>query len=154
MEHVDKFKAAVAAVVAALTALWGWYGWLVVIWGICMLLDYATGTGAALKEGKWSSSVAREGIWHKVGSIAAALVACLLDAAIGQAAANLPGFPIDYSVFLGPLVVVWYILTECGSIVENAGALGAPIPQWLARRVAALREEVAPEGAERGEEQA
>ena len=142
MEHVDKFKAAVAAVVAALTALWGWYGWLVVIWGIFMLLDYATGTGAALKEGNWSSSVAREGIWHKVGAIAAVLVACLLDAAIGQAAANLPGFPIEYSVFLGPLVVVWYILTECGSIVENAGALGAPIPKWLATRVAQLRDKV------------
>ena len=153
MEQVNKFKGAVAAAAAALTALWGWYGWLVVIWGVSMLLDYATGTGAALKEGKWSSSIAREGIWHKAGSIAAVLVACLLDLAVGQVAGNLE-LPISYTVFLGPLVVVWYLLTECGSIVENAGALGAPIPQWLAKRVAQLREEVAPEGAERGEEQA
>ena len=142
MEQVNKFKGAVAAAAAALTALWGWYGWLVVIWGVSMLLDYATGTGAALKEGRWSSSIAREGIWHKAGSIAAVLVACLLDLAVGQVAANLPNFPISYSVFLGPLVVVWYILTECGSIVENAGALGAPIPKWLATRVAQLRDKV------------
>lgn len=142
MEHVDKVKAAVAAVVGALTALWGWYGWLVIVWGVCMLLDYLTGTGAALKEGTWSSKIAREGLWHKAGSVAAVLVACLLDVAIGQVCANLPGLPVGYSVFLGPLVVVWYILTECGSIVENAGALGAPIPKWLARRVEQLRDSV------------
>ena len=37
------------------------------------------------------------------------------------------------------LVAVWYIFTELGSIVENAGALGAPIPGWLRKGVAALQ---------------
>ena len=141
-EHINAWKAAFTAVLGGLTALWGWLGWLLLGWVALMALDYITGSLAACKEGRWSSKAAREGIWHKVGAIAAVLVACLLDAAIGQAAANLPGFPIDYSVFLGPLVVVWYILTECGSIVENAGALGAPIPKWLATRVAQLRDHV------------
>ena len=31
-----------------------------------------------------------------------------------------------------------YILTELGSIVENAGALGAPIPGWLAAAIKVL----------------
>jgi phage-related holin len=34
-------------------------------------------------------------------------------------------------VFLCPLVVVWYILTELGSIAENAAAMGAPVPEFL-----------------------
>ena len=33
---------------------------------------------------------------------------------------------------------MWYIFTELGSITENAGRLGAPIPRWLARAIAAL----------------
>lgn len=60
MDHINGFKAAVAAVLGCLTALWGWFGWLVVAWVACMLLDYATGTAAALKAGKWSCKAARE----------------------------------------------------------------------------------------------
>ena len=41
-------------------------------------------------------------------------------------------------MFVSVLVLVWYILTELGSVVENAGALGAPVPAWLARMLAAL----------------
>ena len=114
MDHINGFKAAVAAVLGCLTALWGWFGWLVVAWVACMLLDYATGTAAALKAGKWSCKAAREGLWHKVGAMAAVLV------------------------FLTVLVLVWYILNELGSIVENAGRLGAPLPAWLSKAIAAL----------------
>ena len=67
MEHVNAWKAAVTAVFGALTALWGWMGWLVIGWIALMLLDYLTGSAAALKAGEWSSKVAREGIWHKLG---------------------------------------------------------------------------------------
>lgn len=76
MEHINGFKAAVAAVVGCLTALWGWFGWLVVAWVVCMLLDYGTGTAAALRAGEWSSKVARDGLWHKLGAVVAVLVAC------------------------------------------------------------------------------
>ena len=83
MDHINGFKAAVAAVLGCLTALWGWFGWLVVAWVACMLLDYATGTAAALKAGKWSCKAAREGLWHKVGAMAAVLVAAILDGVLG-----------------------------------------------------------------------
>ena len=46
--------------------------------------------------------------------------------------------PFPYTVLVSALVLVWYILTELGSIVENAGALGAPVPAWLGRMIAAL----------------
>ena len=38
---------------------------------------------------------------------------------------------LPQTVLLVPLVLVWYALTELGSIVENAAAMGAPIPGWL-----------------------
>ena len=50
--------------------------------------------------------------------------------------------PFEYTVFVSVLVLVWYILTELGSIIENAGALGAPIPAWLAKMISALSSSV------------
>ncbi len=127
MEHINRIKAAAVGVLGCLTALWGWFGWLVVAWIGCMVLDYATGSAAALRSGEWSSKIARDGLWHKLGSMVAVLVAAILDGVI-----------FEYTVFVSVLVLVWYILTELGSVVENAGALGAPVPAWLARMLAAL----------------
>ena len=140
-ENINGFKAAVAAVVATLTALWGWFGWLIIVWLFCMALDYITGSSAAIKAGEWSSQTAREGLWHKGGCIAVVLIAGVLDLGIGVIVANLPGLtmPISYSVLVCPLVLVWYILTEVGSIIENAGKMGAPIPPWLRKAVSALK---------------
>ena len=72
--------------------------------------------------------------------MAAVIVAAVLDTVIGHLLGNVPGveLPFTYTVLLCPLVVVWYILTEAGSIIENAGALGAPIPAWLTKMVASL----------------
>ena len=144
MEHINGFKAAVAAVLGGLTALWGWFGWLVLAWLLCMALDYGTGTAAALRSGEWSSKVARDGLWHKLGEAVAVLVAAILDGVIGLILANVPALtlPFDYTVFLTVLVLVWYIMTELGSLVENAGALGAPVPAWLRKAIAALESTV------------
>ena len=152
MEHVNAFKAALAALCAALTALWGWFGGVVVAWIGFMLIDYATGSAAALRAGTWSSKTARDGIWHKLGSAAAVIVAGILDVVIGHLLANVPGveLPFTYTVLLCPLVVVWYFLTEAGSIIENIGDLGAPVPAWLSKMIAALESKVDQAGDQMG----
>lgn len=144
METINSIKITISAICAALTALWGWFGWVVVAWIVFMLIDYATGSAAALRAGEWSSKTARDGIWHKLGSVVAVIVAAILDTVIGHLLAHVPGveLPFAYTVLLCPLVVIWYILTEAGSIIENAGALGAPIPAWLTKMIAALESKV------------
>lgn len=109
-----------------------------------MGLDYISGTARAKNLGTWSSSVAREGLWHKGGEIIAVLAALLLDVAIGTVLPNIPGLPvpIKYSFLLCPLVTVWYIVTEAGSIVENVGEMGGPVPGWLRKGIAALKDTV------------
>ena len=133
MDKVTEMKAAVTAAVAVLTALWGWFGWVVVLYVACMIGDYLTGTAAAMHRGEWTSQAAREGIWHKCGSIVVVLVAAAADLLLGMIIDHIPGItlPFDYSVLICPVVVIWYILTELGSIIENAVALGAPCPSWL-----------------------
>ena len=141
-EKAREIKALLTAVLAFFTALWGWLGWAVIVLIACMALDWITGSWAASAKGKWSSAAAREGLRHKLGEIVALLVAALCDIAVqvilNSAAADLlQGW--EYGNYMTLLVCVWYIFTELGSIVENAGELGAPIPQWLRKGIALLQ---------------
>lgn len=139
---VNQIKAAVAGLLGLLTGLWGWFGWLVVGWIGCMALDYATGSMAAAKEGEWSSAKAREGIWHKCGMIVVVLVAAGADMLLSLVLAHLPlaELPVQYAGLVCPVVLVWYIVTELGSMVENAAAMGAPVPRWLGKLLALSRD--------------
>lgn len=144
MDHVNGIKAAIAAAAGALTGLWGWMGWLVVGWVACMVMDYITGTAAARKAGAWTSARAREGIWHKAGMIVVVMVSAGADLLISIVLDNLPlvTLPIRYAGLICPVVLVWYIITELGSLVENAVAMGAPVPSWLVKLLAAGKEAV------------
>ena len=135
MDMVDRFKAAMAALLGVLTGLWGWLGWLVVGWAACMVLDYITGSAAACKDGAWSSGAAKEGIWHKAGMIVVVVVAAGADLLIATVLEYLPllELPMEYTGLLCPVVLVWYIVTELGSMAENAAAMGGPVPEWLFR---------------------
>lgn len=131
-ERAKEIKAAIAGLLALLTALWGWVGWAVLIWISCVVLDYLSGSAAAKAHSEWTSAQARAGLWHKLGEIFAVLVAALCDIAL-TVLVNGSGveLPIDIGPLVTPVVLLWYILTELGSIAENAGKLGAPVPAWL-----------------------
>ena len=117
-----------------------------------MVIDYISGSSAAMKAGQWSSAQARSGIWHKGGMIVVVIVAALADAVLGMVAAEVPGLPIDYTVLLLPVVLVWYILTELGSILENAAAMGAPVPEFLVNILAAAKDKVEATASDTGED--
>lgn len=137
-------KAAVTAVLGTLTALWGWFGWLVMGWIFFMAADYITGSMAAAKKGEWSSARAREGIWHKAGMIVVVLVAAGADLLIATVLEHLPmvQLPMQYTGLVCPVVLVWYIITELGSMAENAAAMGAPVPKWLLRLLAVSKDAI------------
>lgn len=141
MNNSDNFflaaKALIATVAGAFTVAFGWLGWLIVAWVACMALDWMTGSAAAASKGEWASSVARAGIWHKVAMVVVVAVAGLTDAVLSLAVENLPGLGMTYSVMVLPVVLVWYIFTELGSIAENAAAMGAPVPEWLTKMLVA-----------------
>ena len=131
-DKASEIKGVLAAILAFLTALWGWIGWAVIIWVACFLLDYVSGTAAARKNGEWSSDIAREGLWHKLGEIFAVLVAALCDIAL-KVIVEGSGIHIgiELSAVITPIVLLWYIFTELGSSAENAEKLGAPVPSWI-----------------------
>ena len=125
-----KFKGAVAASFTVVSAFLGWQGVMIAVWVIAMILDYISGSAAAVKSGEWCSEKAREGVWHKGGMILVVAVAGVADLIMGVICAHLP-LDMTWPVLILPVVLAWYILTELGSILENAVKMGAPIPAWL-----------------------
>lgn len=142
--NLSRFKLWITGILGLLTAFWGWLGWLAAGWIAAMAMDYITGSLAAAKKGAWSSASAREGIWHKAGMIVVVVVAAGADLLISVLLANLPlvELPVAYTGMVCPVVLVWYIVTELGSMVENAAAMGAPVPKWLAKLLALGRDAV------------
>ena len=144
MEKLNGFKVSIAAVLGAVSAFLGWFGWLAVLYVGCMAVDWLTGSAAAMRNGQWASEKARDGIWHKVGSVVVVMVSAGADLLIGSIVNNLPGIrlPFSYGVMLCPVVLVWYIAAEFGSILENAVKLGAPVPKFLTKLLAVIGEAV------------
>lgn len=129
-ENLTAIKAAIAAFFTAMGAFLGWQGVMFFIWIIAMALDYLSGSLAAWLRGEWSSAVARDGLKHKGGMIFVVAVAGLADITLYIVCGHLP-VDMTWPVLVLPLVLAWYILTELGSILENAVKMGAPIPEWL-----------------------
>lgn len=131
-DNLMSFKAAIAAFFTALGAFLGWQGIMALVWVIVMGLDYLTGTMAACHDGEWSSTTAREGLWHKGGMIFVVIVSAIADGIMSVICSNLPMTMVWPGLIL-PLVLAWYIITEMGSILENSVKMGAQVPEWLVK---------------------
>lgn len=131
-EKMVAIKGAVAAFFTAVGAFLGWKGVMALVWVALMILDYFSGTAAAIKGKEWSSKVARDGLWHKAGMILAVCVAGLTDLVLWIICNHIP-IGMEWPVIVFPLVLAWYIITELGSILENAVKLGAKVPTWLTK---------------------
>lgn len=130
MEKATKIKVALTAFFAALNSLLGWRGIMAIVWLAVMALDYISGTAAAIQSKEWSSKTARAGLWHKCGMIVVVLVSAIGDMVLTTVFTSM-SLGIAWPEALFPLVLAWYIITEMGSILENAVKMGAPVPSWL-----------------------
>jgi len=106
------------------------------------VVDHYTGTAVACKTGKWSSKAALAGILGKLGRISIVLVTVALDFVLRLTINDLYWLPFTYTALLSPIVLVWYILAEISSILENAEQLGAKLPPFLMRWIAALQKRI------------
>ena len=129
-ETMLAYKAALVVAISTIGELLGWKGIMMVAWVIAMAMDYISGTMAACKEGKWSSAVARQGLWHKGGMILVVAVSGMADLVMLIICQHIP-VTIPWPGLILPLVLAWYTVTEMGSILENAVKMGAAVPGWL-----------------------
>ena len=115
----NTIKAALAAALGALCA----YGIQllvpVLVLLVVMVLDYITGMTKAWNAGELSSRVGLWGILKKVGYLVIVGVACV----VGW------NWPVDF--LFASIVIIWLVINELLSILENVSAIGAPVPGFM-----------------------
>lgn len=149
-EQIFAFQGVLAAVGAFLSDCLGiLYPVLCLLMGM-MVLDYITGMLASKAEAidhpgdpnyGWSSRKGAKGIIKKTGYLCVIAAAMVVDYIIINIAEQL-GIKMPTSAFFGLLVAVWYLLNELLSITENAGRMGANVPEWLRDYIAILRDKI------------
>ena len=138
MKHITEWlSAAGGAVLAFITGL------PVIIWILIgvMSLDYITGIICGLmgkspktETGGLSSKAAFEGLLKKVLILMVVGLAALVDMAISSAA------QIDMVAVTGACCL-WFVASEGLSVLENAAAMGVPIPKVLLKALEIMRKQ-------------
>ena len=106
-----------------------------------MLLDYVTGMISAKRSGEICSRVGVMGILKKVGYLALVAVGMAVDYLISAALVNIGvNMPVNY--LFGLMVIIWLIINELISILENLGELGVPMPGFLVNTIKSLKDTV------------
>lgn len=135
------FAAASAFVLARLGELAPWVGVIL----LAMVLDYLTGMVAAWITKTLSSRVGVVGIFKKLSYIVVIIVAMMADWAITQGGAYF-GVQIKEQGFVALLVIVWLLINEIISILENIGRVGVAYPKWLLNMLKHLKQTAEQEG--------
>lgn len=91
-----------------------------IIVALFIVLDFVTGLIKAFKEKAYTSTIMREGLFHKCGSILCVAFGALVDYA--QTLVDI-GVTVPVSVS----VCVYIILMEIGSVIENLCAINPSI---------------------------
>lgn len=149
-KYVIALQACLATAGAWISAKLGILGPVLIILTIMMVLDYITGMLASKKEALehpdnssygWSSKKGAKGIIKKVGYLCIVAVAMVVDYIILHVAGSM-GVAVSTKALFALLVAVWYVLNELLSIIENAGRMGAQVPEWLSKYIAVLKEAI------------
>lgn len=116
---------------------------------VLMVIDYVSGMAASAVEAidhpddkhyGWSSKKGAKGIAKKVAYLCVIAVSMVIDYIVIRTSGVL-GVALP-NTMLSLLVSVWYLLNEALSIIENAGRIGAPVPNWLMKYIAALKDKI------------
>lgn len=117
---------------------------------ILMVADYISGMLASKKEALehpgdanygWSSKKSILGIYKKIGYILTIFAAVCTDYLIFRLLGEI-GVTYQTNTLFGLLVTIWFIINELLSLLENAGRMGAKLPESLKRVLATLQDEI------------
>lgn len=106
-----------------------------------MVIDYISGMVSAKKTGELSSRLGVIGILKKVGYLALVAVGMVVDYLISSALLNV-GIEIQINYCFAMIIVIWLIVNELISILENLGELGVPIPEFLRKSIHKIKDGV------------
>lgn len=91
------------------------------VFAVLVIFDVVTGCAKAWKSGKLKSRTLRNGLFGSIGEMLALLLCIFI------------GIIIPISGHIVFIILVFMILKEFTSIIENLVELGAKLPNWLIR---------------------
>ena len=144
------FKLTFAAIVGGLSAYLNIMAVPVIVLLVVMIIDYATGMFKAWINASLSSRIGLIGILKKVGYLLVVCTAGVVDWLISSGLDKI-GIKIDVGFYIGVIVVIWFIINELISILENLAIIGVPLPKFLTSLIHKLK--VAVEGKVNTEEE-
>ncbi len=126
MDSVGNWLAGAGGLILGLAG--GWDALMKVL-VVCMCVDYATGVIKAIKGKRLSSQIGFVGILRKLTIFGVVIVAAQIDAAM------------DLQVVCRTAAIAFYTANEGISVLENAAALGLPVPQRLVDALGQLKDD-------------
>lgn len=91
-----------------------------------IVADIATGLIKSIATHSYSSSVMREGLFHKLGEVVCMIFGVLCDY-------TLPMLGIKIPLSIAQSVSIYIIIMEIGSVVENIGVLNPELSKYLGK---------------------
>ena len=135
------FKGTLTAAFAALTAYLDVLLVPVSVLLITMVIDYVSGLTKAWVTSQLSSRIGIIGIIKKVSYLLIVCVGMIIDWIIGSALAN-AGVELPVNDIVALIVIVWLVINELLSIIENVAAVGVNVPKWLLKLIGRLKNTV------------
>lgn len=103
-----------------------------------MIVDYMSGMLKAWGRDELSSKVGLRGIAKKISYLLLVCVAGVVDWLVWSGLRQV-GITLDFGFCFGLIVIVWLIINELISILENLEALDVPMPRFLKNVVKHLK---------------
>lgn len=129
-----------AMVLTPIFTYFGALGFPMILLFTVIVCDYVSGLTAAWTTKSLSSRVGILGIVKKVSYLLLVAVGVIIDLTLQSGLADvLPSLFGEDCHPVALLVIIWLVVNECLSILENLTEIGIPMPGFLSRIVAKLK---------------
>lgn len=141
MSKENVLHTVIAAALGAFTAYLSNLTVPVIVLIAVMLVDYGTGMLNAWLKNELNSRVGILGIVKKISYFALIVVGMAVDYILNSAFVKINA-DISTGDCIGIIVVIWLIINEIISILENLSSIGIPLPKFLQKIVGHLKNSI------------
>lgn len=127
-----------SAVIAGISAYFEIIAVPIIMLIVVMVIDYFTGLESAYVSKQLNSRIGIIGIIKKISYLGLVAVGMVIDYVIKSALTQV-GVNIDFGYCIGMLIVIWLIINELISILENLAEIGVPLPKFITKIVDRLK---------------
>ena len=148
----NRLKALLTAAMGCLCAYLGQLLIPAIVLCVMMAVDYTTGIMKSWILGTLSSKVGIRGILKKLGYLGIVATGMAVDWVIRKGCTVL-GVNFGADFLFAIILIVWLIVNECISVLENLSQAGVPVPKFLTKIVGRLKNGIEEKGGDNNENQ-